>query len=660
MTLPIERARTRRPITWLTILGVILLPVLIGGVLVAALYNPTERLDNLSAAIVNNDKPVTIDGQLVPLGRQLTAGLVEGNGNEDENLNWVISNTEDAAAGLADGTFRAVVTIPENFSAAATSTADPATAQQAVIDVQTPKDSLIVDDAITSQVTQAAASVMGTELSKVYLENVFLGFTTLGDRLGEAATGARALATGAYDARGGAESLADGANSIADGAGGLAGGANQLAGGLDTIAGKTREAAGGANQIGAALNGIADQVAGTPTLPQPLVDLAMGALAQAQAAATQLGDLNTSLGSLSADCMAETGGAQAFCDRVAAAAGQAAGASGSLDAAKGMAEQLASSLKQLAELAGPAAGQLVDGLRQIAAETQGLGSGLTQLAGGIDSSASGARGLATGATQLGTGASQLGTGATSLADGIAALGDGANSLANGLDEATSALPHYDQTQRESLAEVVANPVKTSASSNSLFGASAIPLLAVLALWVGGIATYVALQASSRRALTSRSSSLTLALRGFVPGALIGAVQGVLVAVVVQIAGSYAWGDWFAFAGLCVLAGVVFAAVNQALVAAFGGFGRWIAALVTVFVLATGVVSTVPAVLTSIAGILPTGPAYQALIGALAGTGGIGAAVAGLVVFAVLSFAVTVFAVSRRRTVSAARLVAATA
>ena len=33
MTLPIERARTRRPITWLTLVGVILLPVLIGGIL---------------------------------------------------------------------------------------------------------------------------------------------------------------------------------------------------------------------------------------------------------------------------------------------------------------------------------------------------------------------------------------------------------------------------------------------------------------------------------------------------------------------------------------------------------------------------------------------------------------------------------------------------
>ena len=68
MTLHIERARTRRPITWLTLIGVLLLPVLIGGILVAALYNPAERLDNMSAAIVNEDEPVTIDDQLVPLG----------------------------------------------------------------------------------------------------------------------------------------------------------------------------------------------------------------------------------------------------------------------------------------------------------------------------------------------------------------------------------------------------------------------------------------------------------------------------------------------------------------------------------------------------------------------------------------------------------------
>jgi len=49
-----------------------------------------------------------------------------------------------------------------------------------------------------------------------------------------------------------------------------------------------------------------------------------------------------------------------------------------------------------------------------------------------------------------------------------------------------------------------------------------------------------------------------------------------------------------------------------------------------------------------------------MLGVLSGATGIGAGVAGLIVFAVLAFAVSVFAVSRRRTASAARLVAAAA
>src|SRR5690606_32349169 len=146
----IERARSRKPVTWLTVIGVLLLPVLIGGVLVAALYNPVERLEAMNTAVVNNDEPVTVDGQMVPLGRQLTAGLVEGSDELDSNLTWTISNDDDAAAGLADGTYNAVVTIPSNFSAAATSTAPGGTPERATIEVTTAPDSLIVDDAITA------------------------------------------------------------------------------------------------------------------------------------------------------------------------------------------------------------------------------------------------------------------------------------------------------------------------------------------------------------------------------------------------------------------------------------------------------------------------------------------------------------------------------
>jgi putative membrane protein len=191
MTLPIERARSRKPITWLTILGILLLPAAVGGILVAALQNPTERLDSMTAAIVNLDEPVTIDDQVTPLGRQLASGLVEGSDELDSNLTWVISNEDDAKEGLADGTYQAVITIPETFSAAATSAGqtiadgegDP---EQATIQVTTPDDGLVADDLITGQIANVAASTLGTMLSEATLENVLVGFTTIGDQIGEA------------------------------------------------------------------------------------------------------------------------------------------------------------------------------------------------------------------------------------------------------------------------------------------------------------------------------------------------------------------------------------------------------------------------------------------------------------------------------------------
>ncbi len=243
MTLPIERARTRKPITWLTIIGVILLPVVIGGVLVAALYNPSARLGNIKAAIVNDDTPVTINGQLAPLGRQLTAGLVKGSSDQPSNIDWVITNDADAATGLANGTYNAVVTIPSSFSAAATSTAGTSPVQ-ATIQVTTPPGSRIVDDAITTQVTQTAASLTGQQISENYLKNVLIGFTTLHDQIGKAADGATQLASGASQAATGAAALPAGATGLSSGAAQLGSGANQLAGGLGALGSGIGQSAG--------------------------------------------------------------------------------------------------------------------------------------------------------------------------------------------------------------------------------------------------------------------------------------------------------------------------------------------------------------------------------------------------------------------------------
>lgn len=669
MTLPIERARSRRPVTWLTLIGVLLLPVLIGGILVAALYNPTERLDTMTAAIVNEDEPVTVDGQYTPLGRQLAAGLVEGDDDIASNLTWVLSNADDAAAGLTDGSYQAAITIPENFSAAATSAGQSLTGTdtepaQATITVTTPPDALIVDDAITAQVAQTAATTLGKTLSSLTLENVFLGFTTLGDQLGEAADGATALADGSRQAADGAAELPGGASALADGARGLSTGAGSLGTGLTTIAGATRDAAAGASALADGVDQGAAGLQAAGIVPDALTegagtaaDTAAAADGYATTAAAQTAQLAADLGAMAAVCMTE-GGSPAFCAQLADKATDAAGAATSAGTASaitaGAVQATAGVAQGITGLATAAPAQLAGQLREIATNVRALGSGLIELAGGVDQSAGGATQLASGASQLASGASELSTGAQALAEGFGEIATGTAALADGLHEASTALPAFSDAQAHNLAEVMSAPVAAEGAGTTLFGASAIPLLAMLALWFGGLASFIAMRAIPADALSSRRPSVLLALRALGPAAAIGAAQGVLVAGVVQLAASYDAGTWWAFAGLCALAGVAFAAVNQALVALFGGAGRWVSALVGVLAVASGIVSTVPGVLSSIAGLLPTAPAYHGMVGVLTSVG-VGGAVAGLMIWGVLALAATTTVAALRRTVSARSL-----
>ncbi|MDQ1175686.1 YhgE/Pip domain-containing protein [Microbacterium sp. SORGH_AS_0421] len=678
MTLPVERSRSRRPVTWLTLIGVLLLPAVIGGILVGALYKPTDRLENITAAIVNDDKAVELNGQLVPLGRQLTGGLVKGADDQPSNIDWVISNDEDAAAGLKDGTYTAVVTIPENFTAASLSTRPGETPEKATIGVQTAPNARVVDGAITGALASTASDVYGSTLSSQYLKNVFLGFTTLSDQLGTAASGAHQLADGASRAADGAGSLrdglgqlstgatglSDGAAKLAAGAGPLASGADQLSSGAEALAGGTRSAAAGvtkladgnaelAKQIGAlaaqippsfaqnaqqlanaapqissaltdaaaALQKAADDCTGTPEQCAALrtaSDNANAALPKAKQAVTQIGDLSAGASKLPAGFSALAEANQKLAD-------------GGYDAAKG--------------------------ITTIAGGTDGIAGGATKLADGARQFGTGASALASGAGQVASGASDAQTGAAQLADGVNQVATGTTSLADGLDAAVSKLPTYTDAQATNLADVVADPVSATGSSNSLFGVAAVPLLAMAVLWFGALASFVVFQAVSARALTSRRPSALVALRGFTPAAIVGAVQGLLVAGVVQVASDYDWGDWARFAMICIVAGVTFAAVNQALVALFGGAGRWVAAIVGALALATSIVSTVPPVLAAFATLLPTSPAYNAMLGALSAVGGVGAGAAGLVVWAVLALVVTTLVVVRRRTVSARTAVA---
>src|SRR5690625_7682406 len=97
-------AKKPRPI--LGVVVAILVPLITAGILIGVLAKPQDRLDQITAAIVNNDEPVELEGQPVPLGRQLAGGLVESgesNGDEPAGYQWEITDADKAATGIEDG-----------------------------------------------------------------------------------------------------------------------------------------------------------------------------------------------------------------------------------------------------------------------------------------------------------------------------------------------------------------------------------------------------------------------------------------------------------------------------------------------------------------------------------------------------------------------------
>ena len=622
------KGRFRLPL--LPLIGLLLVPLAVAGLLTWSLGKPADRLHQVKAAVVNNDEPVTINGQLTPLGRQLSAKLVGG--EIKSNYSWEFATPQTAADGLRSGEYAAVVTIPENFSAAATSfSGDPAKARRATIDVSTGDRSRMADEAISRLVTDSAARLLGEQLTTTYLDNVYVGFNTLGDKLGEAAKGAGSLADGARQLSGGTGKLADGTDQLAGGSRALADGLGQL----DTGAARLAD---GMNGFTEGIQQLQQQTAQLPQQTRMLADVSQKEAQGVQQLGGGMQQLAQGLQMTSAQCPVDL---VPMCAQLKAEA----------DAAKKLSEgagqvQLASNGVSggLQQLAGGMP-KLTGGIDQLAGGAQQLNGGTRQLAGGISQTAD-------GADQLAGGAGQLSGGMRQVADGAHRLGDGSGQLAGGLGQAVDQLPKYPDGDRDKLAEAVANPVTTSGGTSIGFGSSGPALYAVLALWAGAAVTFLVLRAVPERALESTRSSLRLTLERFRLPAGLAVAQGVLVSVVVGVAGDLSAGQWIGAAGLLALVAVAFTAVNQALAAAFGGVGRFAALLVGLVLLANGFIAAVPAALGQLTAALPVGPAQDALRALTEGLNPGGGSIALLVVWGLAGLVVSWLAVERSRTVRA--------
>ncbi|WOQ70355.1 hypothetical protein RYJ27_03855 [Microbacterium limosum] len=511
-------ARSRRRTVAVIVLAVIA-PLL---VLLALL--PHRSVERVSAAVVNLDAPLDADGAPVAVGKLLTENLLTG----DDGVTWTLTDAATADAGLADGGFQAVVTIPAEFSKdVATIGSDAPTVAQ--LQVRTSTRHGYVEGTVADALAAGLPRGVAAELTSGYVAGTLSAFADLSEALGQASSGARDLTAGIQGA--------------GEGAGAIEAGASDLASGIGEIARILDALPEGARDLGAlSAAASADTAALAVSLAEEALvaeELALaqdvGVIGLDEIAALIALDPAQPAGALVDEIEALRQGAAGIAARMQTQAGALAGHS--LDAAA-----VALGTGVVADVAAPVA----DGLGLLASAEAAAGEGARELAGGVGD----------------------------LRAGLGELATGSGALASGLDTAAADIPSYTSDQQRTIAGVVADPIGVETASSggpTTARAAAVAALVPVALWLGALAASLVVAPFSRAALSTSASARRIAGQAALVAVAVGVVQAVLVWIGVAVLGVAAERIAVAF-GLTVAMSVCFALVHQALCGLLGRAG----------------------------------------------------------------------------------------
>jgi len=634
------------------LIGVLLVPVILGALIVWSLGDRAEQVQQVPAAVVNLDKPVHQKGkQPIYAGRLLAAALTSPEEEHDASLGWELTDAQDAEQGLENGDYYAVLTVPQNFSKTLSRSLTGDHPKQASITVTSLDAGSTLVSQISEQVARVSAERLGQRVTTNYLDTMYGQTDTLAGKLGKAADGASQLASGTSRLGDGTTQLASGLGQLAKGASRLSSGAHRLADGARKLSSGTTRLADGTSRLADGLRTLGRR---TDPLPSQTDRLADGAARVARG----VDGYSKLLEGWKQACQNPLVAAQAA--RLCVATTRAVGVDGSkAEKFRQGAHALADGTRQLAN----GMPELTGAIDKAAAGATQLATGAHKLADGTQRLTTGTSKLADGAGRLASGASKASDGATRLAEGTDQLGAGSQQLADGLDKGAGAIPSYSDQKRKDLANVIAEPVTSNPDQEGdrPDGRTQVaPGVIAFVLWLGAFVTYLVRPALSERLVGRPSSARRLALAGLVPALAIGAAQAVLVFATMLLLGADPSSPVSSL-GLMVLAALAFAAVNQAFVAVLGRRRGWIwiIAFTGLQVVSLGGViplDTAPWPLQVLNKALPMPSAANGLeITVLDGPGALVAAIAVLVAWAAVAFVATVLAARKAQQVDVEEL-----
>jgi putative membrane protein len=520
----------RSRLTRVAIVVLMLLPLVYGALYLWAFWDPFGHVNKMPVALVNSDKGAVVSGQQFNAGAEIAKSLTA-----DHSLDWHVVSPEEAHNGVTHGKYYFMVELPPDFSAAI---ASPVTGQ--------PKKANLI------AVYNDANNYISTSIGRTAIDQVL---NAVSSRISGQAV--NQMLSVVVSSGSGIKQAADGAARLADGAG-------QLAAGLDTARSGSATLATGARQLSDGINSATDPLlAVTKALSQ-----IGGSTEQLQQGATALQQANDQIGAIATAQDNAAGALSAVIDQLAARQDPLA------NTLRGAQDQL-----RQHQFTPEIRQRLTDARNAAINMTSGLRSPGSPLGSALDQVGSKGQDLTNKLTQLRDGAQQVASGNAQLADGIAKLDDGAQQLKSGSAELATKLadgakqvPDWTTQQKDAVADTIGGPVQLETSHENAapnFGTGMAPFFLTLALFFGALVLWMILRPLQSRAIAAEVLPIRVAMSSYLPAAVIGMFQAVILYAVVRFGLGMHAVHPASMLGFMVLISFAFVAATQAINALVG-------------------------------------------------------------------------------------------
>nr|WP_274597915.1 YhgE/Pip domain-containing protein [Weissella confusa] len=251
----------------LVIVVLFFVPSIYAVTFLSSLWDPYGQVKNLPVAIINKDKSVTYEGQKLAVGDDLEKEL-----RKSKDMDFHFPSEKEAKAGLKDGKYYTVITIPSDFSKDATTLLDK-DPKQMKLDYETSSGHSFIAGKLSESGAKEISQQISKQVTKTYAKTIFAEMKKVGKGMNTAADANKQLADGTTQIKSGSDQLTSGLQTLSASTLQFNGGAQTLTQGLSQYVDGVAQADSGSQQVTAGLSQLNSQV---PALVGGVGQLATG------------------------------------------------------------------------------------------------------------------------------------------------------------------------------------------------------------------------------------------------------------------------------------------------------------------------------------------------------------------------------------------------